>query len=1292
VRLECCKAGRSADNESWTVVATFHLRMYRGWQTFDIPRHLDRSCVARLWKATFLSNYGNTAAVALHGIQFLVAKEESPKVSSQCHSQVISPPPIGHETFRQSLCVVATAWPPPRYQWFHNGRLLIGETSPTLEVNINSPPSQNQRDFQCIHCKHVRQVRGVPHNAFRIVCGNCETLHIYKEYKEAEKCRNTWESEVEQLEKDVSIADKEYDEARKSRDKSWQEVVHAQEEGGSRADAVLATYKAKQALMEKAGAVLADARNNINARHKDILKSSQKDPIKISHPCEGFYDCCVSNTRGGDIIRTVSSARIYLFARDPPPLRLKVKVSYIQQRRFCRRQWSKYAWAFGWFTNGEFGGEVLIKFHDGAVYDGPYVAEDYLDVKGGIPSVARHPGHWGTWVTKNGIMHEGPLVDNHFDVKCVTGPYRITTPGGEVYEGEYVDEEMHGIGEYCSADHTVYSGEWHRGQRQGFGILESADGAVYEGDFDHNVIHGDGLWRWPDGSTYVGQSKYGKREGRGLYVTKMRDAYYGTYKNNKPHGTGLFKYCDGSSYSGDFDMGLRHGLGTYEDSKGVWSIGSWRGDKKHGTFEEHTPVYIPELQESQDEIKTGRWEEGLFVEWLLPPVFPYATKQFYELFETEENEYDGVYAMLVAKKLPFLPRGVNPSNPRVAAVVRRIAMEAGELCAIDTINETTQNVQSAKMIHDKALSRLQSAQSLEKMDLCNLESQRAATNVLVRKLSLLEGNKEKLEAEVEQAYVDDRSQTRAAFLSAVKVLKGLSSTDWFILRNYNQPPPTLTTLMSAVCTLMMVKDNWKSARNLLATSVQNMQDGDEEALHCSYDCKLIYRLENEFNPYSRCDAAELMLKLSMFVIDPHFKSDSFFLRTFGKAVGPLVDVVGSAYNYILKAAELKPRVLAVTGLANNIKHTKNRIEQEREIETRFERATAEKISRANAARQDEDKTRVHLEKLEALLAEAKGLVSVYVPPRGDPDTYEELENNLNRDRTEIEVVLELMFDQLSSNLINFHTEEYICSQIEEALASMIKRGEYNYVAGKAVCRDSMRVEEAKRDILKGCVYQINECLHKSPPSTCTWISLDGQQVVSAHINEVLDKEWDAYLSRNAHDVAVSNWELAFTGEGEAAYQALLSMTNDLVTGDRKAEATLWLDSNPDQAAEMRWMLSQQFADGWPEDTARRCLQARKQILGSNYSPDMVLQAAMWQNVHSEEIREISNILCEEKASKFMTMWSSEEEAAQKVIEIRESNDVIQKSYAEAWASFHVIAMTKVEAAIAARRADMFEER
>ncbi|CAM9793499.1 unnamed protein product, partial [Sphacelaria rigidula] len=82
----------------------------------------------------------------------------------------------------------------------------------------------------------------------------------------------------------------------------------------------------------------------------------------------------------------------------------------------------------------------------------------------------------------------------------------------------------------------------------------------------------------------------------------------------------------------------------------------------------------------------------------------------------------------------------------------------------------------------------------------------------------VQANRDKLEAEVEQFYVDDPGRSRQAFLDTVTELKAISGSEWFMIRNYDEPPPVLVTLMSAVCTVMLVRDSWKSARNLVGSS------------------------------------------------------------------------------------------------------------------------------------------------------------------------------------------------------------------------------------------------------------------------------------------------------------------------------------------------------------------------------------------------------------------------------------------------------------------------------------------
>ena len=54
-----------------------------------------------------------------------------------------------------------------------------------------------------------------------------------------------------------------------------------------------------------------------------------------------------------------------------------------------------------------------------------------------------------------------------------------------------------------------------------------------------------------------------------------------------------------------------------------------RRGKWHGTAKQHDAVANRE-------------------QWLSPPVYPHATKQFYEMFENDDSQYDGVYAMLAS--------------------------------------------------------------------------------------------------------------------------------------------------------------------------------------------------------------------------------------------------------------------------------------------------------------------------------------------------------------------------------------------------------------------------------------------------------------------------------------------------------------------------------------------------------------------------------------------------------------------------------------------------------------------
>ena len=93
-----------------------------------------------------------------------------------------------------------------------------------------------------------------------------------------------------------------------------------------------------------------------------------------------------------------------------------------------------------------------------------------------------------------------------------------------------------------------------------------------------------------------------------------------------------------------------------------------------------------------DEIQVGLWEKGEFIEWVSPPVNPLATLQFCQQFEQNEEEFDGVYALMIARRLPKLPYGVQDDHPRVKPIIERIRQEGGSLVARDTYEETKEEL------------------------------------------------------------------------------------------------------------------------------------------------------------------------------------------------------------------------------------------------------------------------------------------------------------------------------------------------------------------------------------------------------------------------------------------------------------------------------------------------------------------------------------------------------------------------------------------------------------------------
>ena len=63
----------------------------------------------------------------------------------------------------------------------------------------------------------------------------------------------------------------------------------------------------------------------------------------------------------------------------------------------------------------------------------------------------------------------------------------FTWASGNVYQGNFVEDERHLQGSMLWTDGSKYEGEWQRGIQHGLGRIIFPDGTVKEGLFENNV-------------------------------------------------------------------------------------------------------------------------------------------------------------------------------------------------------------------------------------------------------------------------------------------------------------------------------------------------------------------------------------------------------------------------------------------------------------------------------------------------------------------------------------------------------------------------------------------------------------------------------------------------------------------------------------------------------------------------------------------------------------------------------------------------------------------------------------
>jgi len=69
-----------------------------------------------------------------------------------------------------------------------------------------------------------------------------------------------------------------------------------------------------------------------------------------------------------------------------------------------------------------------------------------------------------------------------------------TYDNGNVYDGQWKDDKMHGHGVYTTSD-GVYDGQWKDGDQHGHGVYTCSDGR----SFREKHLHGREIWSNYDG-------------------------------------------------------------------------------------------------------------------------------------------------------------------------------------------------------------------------------------------------------------------------------------------------------------------------------------------------------------------------------------------------------------------------------------------------------------------------------------------------------------------------------------------------------------------------------------------------------------------------------------------------------------------------------------------------------------------------------------------------------------------------------------------------------------------------
>ena len=181
----------------------------------------------------------------------------------------------------------------------------------------------------------------------------------------------------------------------------------------------------------------------------------------------------------------------------------------------------------------------------------------------------------GNLIDKDGIYYEG-----NFQNGILEGEGKQKLLNGCSFEGNFEKGIKNGFGKEECIDH-IYEGEYKNDQKNGNGKLYfKLLNDTYEGNFIDNNINGIGIYKWNSGEIYNGNFLNGKMNGKGKYTWPDGGFYEGDYINNIKEGNGKFKWANGKIYEGPFKNGNPNGNGILMANNSYYEVNFENGEIK----------------------------------------------------------------------------------------------------------------------------------------------------------------------------------------------------------------------------------------------------------------------------------------------------------------------------------------------------------------------------------------------------------------------------------------------------------------------------------------------------------------------------------------------------------------------------------------------------------------------------------------------------------------------------------------------------------------------------------------